>query len=67
MTSSRDLDRELTLLRQRIDTIEEVLKGIRNEVTLATVRDRHENGLDAVYLGRALRNIKNELGKLSRG
>ena len=34
MTSSRDLDRELTLLRQRTDTIEEVLKGIRNEVTL---------------------------------
>ena len=33
----------------------------------STVRDRHENGLDAVYLGRALRNIKNELDKLSRG
>ena len=65
MSSNRDLERDLTLLHQRIDTIEEVLQGIRNEVTLATVRDRQENGLDAVYLGRALLNIKHELDKLS--
>ena len=64
MPSDSDLERTVTTLRQRVDTIEEVLCGIRNEVVLANHRDRTDGGLDVVYLGRTLRNIENELKKL---
>ncbi len=54
------VEREILELKMRVDTMEEVLQGIRNEVVVAL----HRDSLDVVYLRRALGNIRAELMKL---